>query len=78
MADALVLGTSVNTCGFKSHIPHQSINKYIFIGENIMTIQDKIIAIDNRINLLRERGETMNMRIINKLIRKKRALEKTI
>lgn len=43
-----------------------------------MTIQDKIIAIDNRINLLRERGETMNMRIINKLIRKKRALEKTI
>ena len=43
-----------------------------------MTIQDKIIAIDNRINLLRERGETMNMRIINKLIRKKRALEKNI
>ena len=34
----------------------------------------KIAKIDNRINLLRTRGETMNMRIINKLERKKRAL----
>ena len=41
-----------------------------------MTTNDKIAAIDARINLLRERGETMNMRIIKKLERKKRALIK--
>lgn len=39
-----------------------------------MTNADKIKAIDIRINLLRERGETMNKRLINKLDRKKRAL----
>ena len=39
-----------------------------------MTNTDKIAQIDNRINLLKARGEMMNMRIINKLERKKRAL----
>lgn len=39
-----------------------------------MTNECKIAKIDNRINLLKTRGETMNMRIINKLERKKRAL----
>jgi hypothetical protein len=39
-----------------------------------MTNADKIQAINIRINLLKERGETMNMRLINKLERKKRSL----
>ena len=39
-----------------------------------MTKTDKIVQIDNRIALLKSRGETMNSRIINKLKRKKRAL----
>lgn len=39
-----------------------------------MTITDKIKAIDTRITILKARGETMNMRIIRKLERKKRAL----
>ena len=39
-----------------------------------MTNADKIAKIDARINLLKERGETMNVRLINKLERKKRAL----
>ena len=39
-----------------------------------MTNADKIAKIESRINLLKERGETMNKRIINKLERKKRAL----
>jgi hypothetical protein len=39
-----------------------------------MTNADKISKIDLRINMLKSRGETMNMRIINKLERKKRAL----
>lgn len=34
----------------------------------------EIAKIDNRIALLKSRGETMNMRIINKLERKKRAI----
>ena len=40
-----------------------------------MTIADKIQALDARINLLKTRGETMNNRIINKCLRKRRALE---
>lgn len=39
-----------------------------------MTTIDKINANNNRIALLRARGETMNARLINKLIRKNRAL----
>lgn len=39
-----------------------------------MTKEDKITKIDGRIALLKARGETMNMRLINKLERKKRAL----
>ena len=42
-----------------------------------MTNAEKITQINKiniRINLLKTRGETMNMRIINKLERKKRAL----
>lgn len=39
-----------------------------------MTNADKIAKIDLRINMLKSRGETMNMRIINKLERKKRVL----
>ena len=39
-----------------------------------MTNADKIAKIDGRIALLKARGETMNMRLINKLERKKRAL----
>ena len=39
-----------------------------------MTNADKIAKIESRINLLKERGEMMNKRIINKLERKKRAL----
>lgn len=39
-----------------------------------MTNANKIAGIDVRINLLKARGETMNMRIIKKLERKKRAL----
>ena len=34
----------------------------------------EIAKIDNRIALLKSRGEMMNIRIINKLERKKRAL----
>ncbi len=40
-----------------------------------MTTTEKIKANNNRIALLKSRGETMNMRLINKLIRKNRALE---
>lgn len=36
----------------------------------------QIARIDYRINLLRQRGETMNLRLINALIREKRSLEK--
>jgi hypothetical protein len=43
-------------------------------GSFIMTIAEKIQANDNRIAVLRSRGEAMNARIINKLIRKNRAL----
>ena len=43
-----------------------------------MTIQDKITAIETRVAILRERGETMNAAIINKQLRKKRALEKQL
>lgn len=39
-----------------------------------MTNVDKIARIDTRIKLLKSRGETMNMRIIQKLERKKRAI----
>ena len=39
-----------------------------------MTNEFKIAMINNRINLLKSRGETMNAHIINKLERKKRAL----
>ena len=39
-----------------------------------MTNADKIAKIEGRINLLKARGETMNIRLINKLERKKRAL----
>ena len=39
-----------------------------------MTNADQIAKIDLRIALLKSRGETMNMRIIIKLERKKRAL----
>ena len=39
-----------------------------------MTNADKITRIDTRIKLLKSRGETMNMRIIKKLERQKRAL----
>ena len=39
-----------------------------------MNKEIKIAQINNRIHLLKSRGETMNMRIINKLERKKRAL----
>jgi len=40
-----------------------------------MTIADNIKAIDLRIALLKSRGETMNMRLIRKLERRKRALQ---
>ena len=40
-----------------------------------MTIADKIKAIDTRINILKARGEMMNMRIIRKLERRKRILQ---
>ena len=40
-----------------------------------MTVADKIKTIDARIALLKSRGEMMNMRIIRKCERKKRALE---
>ena len=49
---------------------------HFIIGDLKMTNQEKIAKNNVRINILRERGETMNMRIINKLIRKNRALEK--
>ena len=39
-----------------------------------MTNAFKIARIENRIALLKSRGETINARIINKLERKKRAL----
>ena len=39
-----------------------------------MTKEFKITKIENRIALLKSRGETINSRIINKLERKKRAL----
>lgn len=39
-----------------------------------MTNTDKIAKIDSRIQLLKSRGEMMNIRIIKKLERKKRAL----
>lgn len=39
-----------------------------------MTNALKITKIENRINLLKSRGEVMNARIINKLERKKRIL----
>lgn len=39
-----------------------------------MTNECKVMKIDNRITLLKSRGETMNTRLINKLERKKRAL----
>ena len=39
-----------------------------------MTNAEKITMIDSRIQLLKSRGEMMNMRIIKKLERKKRAL----
>ena len=39
-----------------------------------MTNADKVVRIDTRIKLLKSRGETMNMRIIKKLERQKRAL----
>lgn len=39
-----------------------------------MTNTFKIAQIENRIALLKSRGEMMNIRIINKLERKKRAL----
>ena len=39
-----------------------------------MTNADKIAKIDLRIAILKSRGETMNMRIISKLERKKRSL----
>ena len=39
-----------------------------------MTNADQIAKIDLRIALLKSRGETMNMRIISKLERKKRAI----
>lgn len=39
-----------------------------------MTIERRIALIDSRIQLLKSRGEMMNMRIIKKLERKKRAL----
>ena len=42
-----------------------------------MTNQEKIAKNNIRINILKTRGETMNMRLINKLIRKNRALEKS-
>lgn len=42
---------------------------------SIMSTAEKIKANNIRIALLKSRGETMNMRLINKLIRKNRALE---
>ena len=39
-----------------------------------MTNAEKITMIDSRIKILQSRGEMMNMRIIKKLERKKRAL----
>ena len=39
-----------------------------------MTIANKVTMIDSRIRLLKTRGEMMNMRLIKKLERKKRAL----
>ena len=43
-------------------------------GNFIMSNTEKIQANNNRIALLRARGESMNIRLINKLIRKNRAL----
>ena len=40
-----------------------------------MNIQDKVKALDVRIAMLKAKGETMNQRIINKCIRKRRALQ---
>ena len=40
-----------------------------------MTNADRIKALDVRIAVLKARGESMNARIINKCIRKRRALE---
>lgn len=40
-----------------------------------MTNQDKINAINLRIELLKSRGETVNAHIINKLLRRRRKLE---
>ena len=40
-----------------------------------MTIADKIKAIDLRIASLKAKGETMNLRLIHKQERKKRAFE---
>lgn len=39
-----------------------------------MTNTDKITMIDSRIKILKTRGEMMNMNLIKKLERKKRAL----
>lgn len=39
-----------------------------------MTVETKIMGIENRIALLKARGETMNMRLIRKLERRRRAL----
>ena len=43
-----------------------------------MTVMDRIEAINLRIKSLKARGETMNARIISKLERRKRLLEKSI
>ena len=43
-------------------------------GNFIMSNTEKIQVNNNRIALLRARGETMNARLINKLSRKNRAL----
>ena len=39
-----------------------------------MSINVKIMSIENRIALLKARGETMNARLIRKLERRRRAL----
>ena len=39
-----------------------------------MANENKIAKINNRINLLKSRGEMMNIRLIKKLERQKRAL----
>ena len=39
-----------------------------------MSIETKLLIIQNRINLLKARGETLNANLINKLERKKRNL----